>query len=196
MSSDPVNELSNSLNKFTKYALIAAGENKENVEKLIEFLGERLVMCPGSIYQKQSWSRPGGLIDYSLNVALTMTKISKALNKTIPEKSIFMVAFFHNIGMVGDLEEDYLIPQKSDWHIKQGMLYAYNEKLRKSIISHRSLFLLQSFGISLTHDEWTAISISGGLHKDENKFYIGAEPSLATLLIQARSWVEKQSGIE
>jgi hypothetical protein len=56
-------------------------------------------------------------------------------------------------------------------------------------LSHRSLYLIQSAGVKMSLDEWTAIATSTGTHRDESKFYNGSEPSLSLLVIQARQWI-------
>ena len=86
------------------------------------------------------------------------------------------------------MEQDYFIDQDSDWHReKLGQMYKYNEDLNKMSVSHRTLFLLQHFGIELAKDEWLAIQLAQGSHFEENRFYVGHEPTLALLLQQAKA---------
>ena len=120
-----------------------------------------------------------------------MRAISKALNVEVPVTSVIITGLFHNVGMVGDLEKPYLVDQDSDWHRKKGNLYKYNENIPRMPVAHRSLYLLQHFGVQLTSEEWTTISLAGGMHREENRFYIGSEPKLAFLLNQSRQWLGK-----
>jgi 5-enolpyruvylshikimate-3-phosphate synthase len=93
----------------------------------------------------------------------------------------------HDLGKVGDLENDFYVEQDSAWHReKLGQFYKYNEDLSKMSITHQTLFLLQHFGVTLTRDEWIAIQLSGGSHFEENRFYVGSEPTLALILQQAK----------
>jgi hypothetical protein len=119
-----------------------------------------------------------------------MRTLNKALGTKVPISSILKVGLLHDIGKLGDLETDYFVEQDSDWHReKLGQLYKYNEDLEKMSTSHRSLYLLQHFGVNLTKDEWLAIQLAQGSHFEENRFYVGHEPSLALLLQHAKQQV-------
>ena len=112
----------------------------------------------------------------------------------IAPETIFKVSLLHDIGRVGDEETDLFILQDSDWHReKLGQNYKYNESLEKMSITHRSLYLLQKFGVDLSREEWIAIQISGGSHFEENRFYVGSEPSVAILLQKSKSLVIHRS---
>lgn len=164
--------------------------NRPGVQELVEELGQRIAEAPASITTDGFDATPGGLLKMTLEVTNTMLRLRNAFEMSdLPKSSLLIVGLFHGLGMIGDRFEDYLIPHDSDWHINKGIHYKYNDKLPKSLVSHRSLCLLQEFGVQLSKDEWLAIALSGGAHRDENKFYVGNEPSLAILLMQARQWV-------
>lgn len=181
--------------KFRSFAIKGSKDRSRQIEALIDGLGERLVLCPGSMQESQNWTRPGGLIEQSIAVTQRMKSIKDSLNIDVPLDSLVIVGLFHNIGMVGGPNngEDYLVPQDSDWHRKQGRLYRYSDDLQKMSIFHRSLFVLQHYNVPLTMNEWTAIAIAGGPAREENRFYLGAEPDLAILLFQARQWLHRGS---
>ena len=71
-------------------------------------------------------------------------------------------------------------------------MYKFNEKTSKMSVSHRTLYLLQSFGMTLTSEEWIAIQLAGGSHFEENRFYVGSEPTLALLLQQSKAIVNHE----
>ena len=111
------------------------------------------------------------------------------------KKSIVKVALLHDVGKVGDLEYDWLTIQDSDWHReKQGAHYKFFEAddLQRMSISHRTLYLLQHFGIKLARDEWLAIQLAGGFHFEENRWYVNGEPDLSTIIQQAKYYVSKR----
>ena len=179
---------------WEKYESILKRLKDKNIASFLDSFGERLVMCPNARNQAEKGSYPGGLVENSLEVASTMKKISDTLGVNIPMTSLLKVALLHDIGKVGDEEEDLFMIQDSSWHReKLGQVYKYNENLPKMSISHRSLYLLQSFNISLTRDEWLAIQIAGGSHFEENRFYVGSEPTLAMLLQKSKSLVNHLS---
>ena len=68
-------------------------------------------------------------------------------------------------------------------------MYKFNENIQKMSTSHRTLYLLQYFNVRLSEDEWIAVQIAQGNHFEENRFYVGAEPSLAMLLQQSKAAV-------
>ncbi len=158
-----------------------------NLNKLLDEMGERIVMCPATPRTDQYNCEPGGLVKHSLDTTIMMRTLNKSLGFDLPTASVLKVGLLHDIGKVGDLESDYFVDQDSDWHReKLGQHYKYNEELQKMSVSHRTLFLLQHYGVQLTSDEWLAIQISQGSHFEENRFYVGDEPSLALLLQLAK----------
>ena len=179
---------------WKKYEKILGRISCDGISNLLESMGERIVMCPLSRSSNEPGAYPGGLIEHSLGVASTMKKLNDSLEMGLPMESILKVSLLHDIGRVGDEENDLLIPQDSDWHReKLGQNYKYNENLSRMSVTHRTLYLLQRFGISLTREEWVAIQISGGSHFEENRFYVGFEPSLGILLQKSKSLVMHRS---
>jgi len=162
----------------------------DNLNIMIDSLGERIIMCPASTRLDQYSSHPGGLVSHSIDVAGTMRKINDSHDLGLQVSSILKVGLLHDIGKIGDLENDLYITQDSEWHRdKLGQMYKYNEDLQRMSSSHRTLFLLQSFNIGLTSDEWIAIQLAQGSHFEENRFYVGHEPSLAIALQHAKAIV-------
>ena len=161
-----------------------------NLNKLLDDLGERLVMCPASTRTDQYGCAPGGLVEHAIKVTQTMRTLNSALEMNLTTASIIKVGLLHEIGKVGDLNKRYFVEQDSSWHReKLGQFYKFNESLNKMSVSHRTLWLLQHYGITLDNDEWLAIQLASGFHFEENRFYVGHEPSLALLLQQSKSVV-------
>jgi len=180
MSTDNLESNYNVFRKLTQ----KCGSRSDALLKLVDDLGERLVVCPGHDRREKSTAKPGGLIEHSLNVVKTMRALESSSAFGVDPESMLIVGLFHDIGRVGDMTSDYYLTQTSDWHRdKAGILYVYNPALPKMPHSHRSLTLLQAAGVALTSDEWIAIATSQGPSLDENKFYIGGETPL-TLLTQ------------
>ena len=160
---------------------------KHGVGDLIEALGERLITTPYSTHEKDGGCYAGGLIENALETTSKMRKIASSFDLDINTGSILKVGLLHEIGKVGTLEDDLFIEQDSSWHReKLGQFYKYNENVPKSTIPDRTLYLLQHFGITLTNDEFYAIRLSQGSHLEENRFYVGTEPSLAKCLQMAK----------
>jgi hypothetical protein len=191
---DETTKLQTKYEKFTKLLTTSTGETCEALSSMLDSLGERIILTPGSLTDQESWTHPGGLIEYSMSVTKMMSVMSKTLGLEIEPESIIKVGLLHAIGMIGGPlpDQDFLIPQDSDWHRKQGRAYRFNEKLPKMPVAHRSLLILQNFGVKLSYEEWVAIATYSGPSREENRFYIGSEPQLSVLLSTSRQWIISQ----
>lgn len=160
----------------------------DNLNNLLDNLADRLCTCPASMKIDQYGCTPGGLIQHSLDVTATMRNLNDSLELGLTVSSILKTGLLHDIGKIGDIENDYFLSQESEWHReKLGQMYRYNENIQKMSLSHRSLFLLQHYGVVLTEAEWIAIQLAQGSHFEENRFYARSEPTLGLILQQAKS---------
>ena len=174
--------------RWEKFESLLSRLSDDGLNTLLGDLGERLVMCPASPRTDQYGCHPGGLIEHALKVTSTMRNLDKAMGTNLPTASIIKVGLLHEIGKVGDLGKRYFVEQDSSWHReKLGQFYKFNESLNKMSVSHRTLWLLQNYGVTLTNDEWLAIQLAAGSHFEENRFYVNHEPTLALLLQHAKS---------
>jgi len=184
-SSGEVQRIEENWNLFRKLCQKVEGRS-DQLLSLIDHLGERLVLCPNRDRNLWRSCKPGGLIEFSLSTFKNMRAISKSLDWDTSTESMIVASLFHAMGKVGDLDRDTFLPNDSDWHIeKLGQLYKYDPDLQRMTVPHRSLLLLQHFSVNLSEDEWLAIATSQGPSMEENKFYSGFEPKLATLLQMA-----------
>ena len=172
--------------KYSSLFKRAFGET-ESVDNFLEKFGERIVMCPASHKSDQKYCEPGGLMKQSIDVAITMKKISESLGLNVESTSILRVALAHDLGKIGSEDTDYFIPQDSDWHReKLGALYKFNDQMPRMPVTHVSLHLLASSGIHLTLDETRAISTALGSSREENKPYGYVNTQLQSLIQSAR----------
>jgi hypothetical protein len=170
------------------YEKLCSRLSDHNMTEMLDTLGNRIAMCPASSKEDQYEARPGGLVSHSLKVTSNMRSLNDAMSLGVPIASILKVGLLHDLGKVGDLDQDLFVDQDSDWHReKLGQVYKFNEDLNKMSTSHRTLYLLQHFGVQLTKEEWLAVQTAQGSHFEENRFYVGHEPSLAILLQHAKS---------
>lgn len=175
---------------WNTYESLCKRFNDENLNHLLETLGQRLAECPYAPRTEQPGCYTGGLIDLTLKVTSSMRKLNDMLDDRLPTASVLKVGLLHDLGKVGDLEADHFLEQDSDWHReKLGQLYKYNESMAKMGYSHRTLWLLQYFSVALTREEWEAIYIGGGLHLEENRFYVGSKSPLTRILAAAKTLV-------
>jgi len=169
--------------------LLQTGEHRtEQIQVLLDYFGDRLVMTPASSRTEYHNCFVGGLVDHSLRVLKMCTRLMKVmpdLYKNIPEESIVFAALLHDLGKVGNLEHDRYIAQTNDYYRNKGNLYEMNHKMDYSTVAHSGLFLIQHFDIKTTWGEWTAILLNDGPILTENKPYCMKEPVLALLVHQA-----------
>tara|TARA_Y100000310_G_scaffold270538_1_gene284425 strand:- start:521 stop:973 length:453 start_codon:yes stop_codon:yes gene_type:complete len=83
------------------------------------------------------------------------------------------VAMNHDLGKVGDLENDYYVPNDSEWHRKnQGKIYNHNPNLHYMTVSDRSIWLLNQFDIKISEVEHLGIKLTDGLYDKANEPYL------------------------
>ena len=88
--------------------------------------------------------------------------------------SITIACLFHDLGKVGDHEQDYYVKlsRENEWkREKWGQHYDYNDALTYMTVPQRGLWLLQHFGVRLAQDEYLAILLNDGQYCAENKPY-------------------------
>ena len=121
-------------------------------------------------------------------------------------------AINHDLGKMGDEENESYIPQTDKWRRdKLGEDYKFNELVPFSSVPDRGLFLLQSHGVQYTFNEMLTIQTHDGLYDEGNKKYLisftpGQKPrtSLPYIVHQAdlmaariefeREWLPKLKG--
>jgi len=153
------------------------GDRKDKLLALFGKFKQRMLSEPAS---GKSWyhsSFIGGwiyhtvkVIDYALQLADVWKENGAKIDFTTEE--LVMAAIGHDFGKLGDEDESYYIPQTSDWHIKRGMLYDFNEKINYMQVPDRTLFIFQQNGIVLTMNETLGIKLADGLYDESNKSYL------------------------
>lgn len=131
---------------------------KESLIKLCKEQEDRLAACPNSTKQEYIGAFAGGLVWHSLNVLKTMKELNKIYEAKYSPETLLLVSLFHDIGKIGNEEEDYYLPIKSDWHLKNGIFYEINKDLPPTSISSRSLWWLNFYNVPLNEFEVHAIS--------------------------------------
>ena len=173
---------------YEKYEALCGemGDRSESAQKMVNALANRLALCPASAKERFHAAFPGGLIEHSLNVYEIAQKLSTTMDVSLSEESLKIACLFHDLGKVGDLTDDYYLPQDNDWRRDNlGEMYTINWDMQKMPHSDRSLWLLQHFDVKLSLDEWVAIKIHDGQYADMNEYYSMSEPTLALIVHMA-----------
>ena len=158
-------------------------ERREQVETMLEDLSDKMILAPASGKSHFHNAFPGGYIDHVNRVVYCALK-TKALweemgaDINFTDEELVFSALFHDLGKVGDGEKDGYLRQNDQWRQKNlNEQYTPNKELPFMLIQDRSLYILQKFGISLSHNEYMAIRLHDGIYDDANKaYFIGFNP--------------------
>lgn len=141
---------------------------------------ERLMFSPASSIDYYHNAIPGGYVDHVLRVmdfALLEYKHYESMGMDVTGftvQELMFAAMNHDLGklgFVGDGKDGYIY-NTSEWHRKnQGKIYDSNDNIPFTLTPDRSLFLLQSFRIPMSWNEYLGIRIHDGVYDDSNKAY-------------------------
>tara|TARA_Y100000592_G_C5445164_1_gene305612 strand:- start:389 stop:1165 length:777 start_codon:yes stop_codon:yes gene_type:complete len=170
-----------------------SGERKDKLKEMYNYFSERMMFAPASGFEHLHNCFAGGYVDHVLRVikcAEQQYNLWKQMGSDCDGytfEELMFVALNHDLGKVGDLENDYYEPCTSEWHRKnQGRLYDSNKSIGHHMpVPHRSIFLLNHFGITMSQVEMIGIFTHDGLYDDGNKTYLmnwADEKSLKTNL--------------
>jgi hypothetical protein len=152
---------------------------KEKLREFYEQYADRLVLMPASHKKEYHNAFPGGYVEHVLRVircALKQYDLWKSEGadiSTFTLEELVFSALNHDLGKMGDEEEDSYVPQTDQWRKdKLGEDYTFNTKVPFASVPDRGLFMLQSHGISYTFNEMIAIQTHDGLYDEANKKYL------------------------
>jgi len=151
-------------------------------EKLLEFYqkySDRLILMPAAHKKEFHNAFPGGYVDHVLRVIRCAIKQARlwgdegADMSTFTTEELVFSALNHDLGKMGDEENESYIPQDDKWRKeKLGEDYKFNTQVPFASVPDRGLFLLQSHGIQYTFNEMLAIQTHDGLYDEANKKYL------------------------
>lgn len=169
-------------NKFFTILKDAFGETSDRyikLKKMYDLYGDRLITSPASSKVHYHNAYSGGYIDHVLHVhdaSMEFTRVLKKMNGLLDytKSELVMASIHHDLWKLGIPDgEPYYLVETSDWHKKnQGSAFKINDKLPFMKVTDGAVFLLQKYGIELTHNEWMSIKLSDGLYEDSNKGYL------------------------
>ena len=194
------------------------GDRKEKLLTFYKKYEDRIILMPAAHKKEYHNAFPGGYVEHVNRVvrcALRQYELWKeegADVSTFTIEELVFSAINHDLGKIGDEENESYIPQTDQWRKdKLGEDYMFNKKVAFASVPDRSLFLLQSHGIQYTFNEMLAIQTHDGLYDEANKKYLFAfmpeqkpRTSLPFILHQAdlmaariefeREWLPKLNG--
>ena len=153
------------------------GERKEKLLAMYKYFEDRMSIAPASGKAHYHNAMVGGYVEHVLHVSDCAVQIKKLWESNgaeinFTDEELIFAAMHHDLGKVGDLEEDYYIPQDSDWHRKnQGSIFKHNPKLQYMSVTDRAIFLLGHFQIPMTEWEYIGLRLTDGMYEEANKTY-------------------------
>lgn len=151
-------------------------------EKLLEFYNkfqDRIILMPAAHKKEYHNAFPGGYVEHVLRVIRCSLKQADLWSEegcdmsTFTTEELVFSALNHDLGKMGDEEQDSYVPQTDNWRReKLGEEYMFNTQVPFASVPDRGLFLLQSHGIQYTFNEMVAIQTHDGLYDEANKKYL------------------------
>tara|TARA_B100000579_G_C22810172_1_gene844788 strand:- start:1037 stop:1780 length:744 start_codon:yes stop_codon:yes gene_type:complete len=156
-----------------------SNERKVKLLQMYEHFKDRMMFAPASSQEHFHNCFPGGYVEHILNIV----KFAKAFHKVwavngavvddYTEEELVFACMHHDLGKVGDLENDHYIPNDSEWHRKnQGKIYISNPDLHFMTAPDRGIWILNQFGIRMTQNEMIGIKLADGMYDDGNIQYL------------------------
>ena len=139
-----------------------------------------LVNAPASTDIKYGNAIEGGYIDERNRIYEIAVKIceSRGIDTDIDTSDEFLslafLCFFGDVGVLGINPKTPFYVDSEAWMKKRGQMYQRNPNHPNMTASDLSLFLLNSYKVTLTPMEFLGVKLSGGLHLEENKHYASA----------------------
>jgi len=168
-------------------ARITSDRKQSIVNMLQGDLGSLYFTAPASSREEYHLCEPGGLAEHSINVYKNLLQFDSTFKLNLNQESMAITALFHDIGKAcsSNLKEPHYIPETEQWKLKKGMKYGFNNNSIYMPNHVRSIFVIQSAGIKLNADEFTAILLNDGQYLLENKPYALKECPLALYIHMA-----------
>ena len=153
------------------------GERLDKLNHMYDYFEARMCVAPASGKEHYHNAHVGGYVEHVLHVidcAVKLKKLWEDSGATInfSDEELIFAAMHHDLGKVGDMKNDYYVPQESEWHRKnQGSIFTHNGELQYMTVTDRAIFLLNQFGITMTEWEYVGLRLTDGLYEEANKSY-------------------------
>ena len=161
----------------------------ERKQKLLDFYSkyqDRLMLMPAAHKKEYHNAFPGGYVEHVNRVVDCAIKQANLWDEmgvdmsTFTMEELIFAAINHDLGKMGDEENEAYIPQTDEWRRnKLGEDYMHNDKIAFASVPDRGLYLLQAHGIQYTFNEMVGIQTHDGLYDEANKkYFMGFTPEV------------------
>ncbi len=155
------------------------GERKEKLLEMYKHFEDRMVLAPASGQAHFHLCTTGGYVQHILNIVhysklfYQIWKDNGAYVDNYTEEELIFAALHHDLGKVGDMDNDHYVPNESEWHVKnQGKYYINNPELQFMTAPDRGIWILNQFGIQITMNEMIGIKLTDGMYDEGNIQYL------------------------
>lgn len=179
LTPDQLQENWNNLIQIIDDTFADTDERHAKLREMYNYFEDRMMFTPASgiVYYHNAF--PGGYVLHVLNIikfALKLYDMYKDIGMHTLEynkENVIFCAMHHDLGKVGDLHNDYYVPNNSEWHrINQGKMYTYNDKIHHMTVTDRSIWLLNYFNVHMSEVEYLALRLTDGMYEEANKGYL------------------------
>lgn len=155
------------------------GDRKQALLNFYKKYEDRLILMPAAHKKEYHNAFPGGYIDHVNRVVRCALKQYELWKEEGVDTTTFTIeelafsAINHDLGKMGDEENESYIPQTDKWRRdKLGEDYMFNSKVHFSSVPDRGLYLLQAHNVKYSFNEMIAIQTHDGLYDEANKKYL------------------------
>ena len=132
---------------------------------MYDYFEERMCIAPASGKEHFHNAHPGGYVEHVIHIVEMSQQVrdlwlQNGADINFTNEELIFAALHHDLGKVGDLEQDHYIPNPSEWHRKnQGKIYTNNPDLKFMTAPDRGIWILNQYGISMTQNEYIGIKL-------------------------------------
>ena len=152
---------------------------KTKLKEFYEKYSERLILMPAAHKKEYHNAFPGGYVEHVNRVITCALHLHELWGQmgadltTYTKEELVFSALNHDLGKLGDEENDSYIPQTDKWRQeKLGEDYMFNTKVQFASVPDRGLYLLQAHDVKYTFNEMITIQTHDGLYDEANKKYL------------------------
>ena len=152
---------------------------RDNLLKLYNDLSEQIMLAPASGIEHFHNCFIGGYVDHVLRVMDCAERLyvqwedMGADMSGYTKEELMFCAINHDLGKVGDKDNEYYVPNPSDWHRKnQGKIYDPNPNIQHMTVPDRSIWLLSQYDVKFSQNEMIGILTHDGVYDSANDAYL------------------------
>jgi len=178
LTADQLEENWKKLIQIIKDTFEDGSERREKLLKMYHHFQDRMMMAPASGTEHFHNCHPGGYVEHILNVIELSVQLfelweKNGANINYTKEELIFAAIHHDLGKVGDLDNDNYTPNPSEWHRKnQGKIYVANPDIHYQTPPDRGLWILNQFGIKYSIIEMLGIQLADGMYDEGNVKYL------------------------